>query len=106
MNYYIFKTDNKTGRTINICNGSHDDERQCTMHFLCYLYGFMDGAFELLGRKGFDMVNGEHDRSFRLTTSDGKKDVEYFMLLDEEGQNLIQESCKTWDPINEEWAKQ
>ena len=43
MNYYIFKTDNKTGRTIHICNGSHDDERQCTMHFLCYLYGFMDG---------------------------------------------------------------
>ena len=51
------------------------------------------------------MVNGEHDRSFRLTTSDGNKDVEYFMLLDEEGQNLIQEICKTWAPINEEWAK-
>ena len=98
MNYYIFKTDNKTGRIVHICNGAHDDEQQCRVHWLCYLYGFMDGAFELLGDRNFKMDNGTHDQSFRLYTEDGQKDVEYFMLLDEEGQNMIQEICKTWEP--------
>lgn len=94
MNYYIFKTDNKTGKTIHICNGSHDDVKQCREHWLYYLYGFMDGAFELIGRKNFTMENGIHDQSFRFCTVDQKKDIEYFMLLDKEGLDLIMEISK------------
>lgn len=92
--YYFFKTDNKTGKTVHICNGDHETERECDVHFISYLYGFMDGAIELVGINNFEIEPGEHDRSFRFTTDDGKKDVEYFMLFDEEGQNLIYELCK------------
>jgi hypothetical protein len=92
--YYIFKTDNKSGKTIHICNGSHNDEHECRVHWLCYMYGFMDGAFELLGRKNFTMEVGTHDQSFRLVTTDQQKDVEYFMLLDKEGQDMVMETCR------------
>lgn len=91
--YYIFKTDNKSGKTIHICNGSHNDEHECRVHMLYYMYGFMDGAFELLGRKNFSMENGTHDQSFRLVTTDQQKDIEYFMLFDDEGEKLIQKIC-------------
>ena len=94
MNYYIFKTDMVSGKTIHICNGSHNDERECLLHWQAYLYGFMDGAFELLGRKNFDMTNGDAKHSFRIIVAAQQKCVEYFMLFDEEGQNLIHEICK------------
>ena len=93
MNYYIFKTDNLTGKTIHICNGSHDTERECRIHWQAYLYGFMDGADEILGGPHFKMEKGTHGFSFRFVL-EGKKDIEYFMLFDEEGQKLIYELCK------------
>ena len=96
MNYYIFKTDNLTGKTINICNGSHETESEISTHWMSYLYGFMDGAFELVGRNNVQMTNGTHDRSFQFSI-EGKANVEYFMLLDEEGQDMIMEICKTWE---------
>lgn len=86
--YYIFKTDNLTGRTIHICNGSHDSEHECRIHWQSYMYGFMDGAFEILGRDNFQMMAGSHKLSFQFSV-DGKMNVEYFMLLDEDGVNLI-----------------
>ena len=88
--YYIFKKDNLTGRTIHICNGSHDSEHECWIHWQSYLYGFMDGAFAILGRENFQMMPGSRPLSF-LFSVDGKMNVEYFMLLDEEGVNLIKE---------------
>ena len=93
--YSIFKTDNISGKTILICGGSHDTIEECNIHWISFLYGFMDGAFELLGRNGFQMINGlvHKDRSF-IIHIDGKKDVEYFMLLDEEADSLIKEISK------------
>lgn len=94
MNYYIFKTNNLTGRTDHVCNGSHETEAEINQHWLCYMYGFMDGAFELLGARNFTMENGSHPlRSFQFSV-EGKKNVEYFMLLDKEGQDLINEISK------------
>lgn len=93
MDYYIFKTDNKTGKTIHICNGSHDDEKQCRIHWQAYLYGFMDQATDLLGGLTFGLQKGTHDHSFRFTYK-RKMDVEYFMLLGNEGRDLIYELCK------------
>ena len=91
--YYIFKTDNLTGKTIHMCNGSHNDERECKIHWQSYMYGFMDGAFEMLGRDNFQMMRGTHDLSFRFTV-DGKADTEFFMLFDQAGQDLIMEICR------------
>lgn len=91
--YFIFKTDNLTGKTIHICNGCHDTEHECLIHWQSYMYGFMDGAFELLGREGFQMMNGGHRLSFRFSV-DGKMNVEYFMLLDDEGHKMVMETCK------------
>lgn len=88
--YYIFKKDNLTGRTIHICNGSHDSEHECRIHWQSYMYGFMDGAFEILGRENFQMMEGIHKLSFQFIVY-GKMNVEYFMLLDEDGVNLIKE---------------
>lgn len=86
--YYIFKTDNLTGRTIHICNGSHDSEHECRIHWQSYMYGFMDGAFEIIGRDNFQMREGRYKLSFQFIV-DGEMNVEYFMLLDEDGANLI-----------------
>ena len=91
-NYYIFKTDRITGKTINICGGSHNNEEECNEHFLAYMYGFMDAAFEILGHGKFQMMNGSRKNSFTFSV-DGKKDVEYFMLLDKEGTDKIFEIC-------------
>ena len=91
--YFIFKTDNTTGKTIHICNGSHNSEQECRTHWQCYMYGFMDGMFELLGRDNFQMTNGSRPLSFRIVVDD-KKDVEYFMLFDQEGHDLIMELSK------------
>lgn len=94
MNIYtIFKTDHLTGKTINICGGSHDDERQCRAHWQAYMYGFYDQAVELLGSGAFQFMQGSRPLSFRLSI-EGKKDVEYFMLLGDAGHELIQELCK------------
>lgn len=93
MNYYIFKTNNLTGKTDHICNGSHKTEEEIDIHWMSYMYGFMDGAFEILGAKNFQMMTGSHKRSF-IIGQDGKFNVEYFMLLDEEGQDKVMEICK------------
>ena len=92
--YYIFKTNNLTGKTTHICNGSHDTERECRIHWMSYMYGFMDGAFEILGRDNFQMMEGSRPSSFRFSV-DGKMNVEYFMLLDEAGEDMIMEICKS-----------
>lgn len=92
-NYFIFKTDRLTGKTVQICGGGHNNEDECGAHFRAYSYGFMDAADEILGRSGYQMMDGSRKYSF-IFSVDGKKDVEYFMLLDAEGFNLIQELCK------------
>ena len=93
--YYIFKTDNISGKTIHICNGGHETIKDCTQHWLCYMYGFMDAAYEFIGYGNFDMNGGKHAiDSIRFTTKDGSKDVEYFMLLNKAGQDLIMEISK------------
>ena len=94
MNYYIFRTSKVTGETVIICNGSHDDERECRLHWQAYMYGFMDGAYELLGANNVKILNGDAKHSFQVFVESQRKCVEYFMLLDEEGQNLIQEISK------------
>ena len=88
--YYIFKTDNISRKTIHVCNGSHDTEHECRIHWQSYMYGFMDGAFEILGRENFQMMEGSHKLSFQFSV-DSKMNVEYFMLFDEDGVNLIKE---------------
>ena len=91
--YYIFKTDNRTGKTIHICNGSHDTEHECRIHWQSYMYGFMDGATELLGGLNFGMESGTRENSFRITYQD-KLDVEYFVIFGEEGHKLIFKLCQ------------
>lgn len=86
-NYYIFKTDLETGKPTHICNGSHKDERECRIHFQSYMYGFMDACSATLGHGNFGLTKGNHDQSF-IFTFNGKI-IEYFMLLDKEGQDLI-----------------
>lgn len=93
MRYYIFKTDHLTGTTTHICNGGHDTMEECRHHWQAYMYGFMDGATELLGGLTFGMDRGERELSFRLTYKD-QKDVEYFMLFGDEGRNLVFELAK------------
>lgn len=90
MNYYIFKTDNNTGKTDVICGGSHDTEDECIRHWRCYMYGAYDNALELFGHGNFQFMNGRRTLSFHLHI-DGKKDVEYFMVLGDEGLKLIDE---------------
>ena len=86
--YYIFKTDLGTGKTIHICNGSHKDERECGIHFLSYMYGFMDGCFELVGHGNFGMTVGNHGSNSFVLTFNGKV-IEYFMLLDQVGRDCL-----------------
>ena len=87
--YFIFKTNNHTGKTIHICNGSHDTERECRIQWQSYMYGFYDGAVELLGSRNFQFMHGTHLLSFRMSIT-GKMDVEYFCILDEdEARKLI-----------------
>ena len=93
MMYTIFKTDNFTGKTINICGGSHETEKECRSHWQAYMYGFYDQAVEILGSGNFQFMNGKRLLSFHFHI-DGKKDVEYFMLLGDEGPQLIHELCK------------
>ena len=92
--YSIFKTDyNNLGKTILVCGGSHDSEQECRIHWQSYLYGFMDSAFELLGHDNFTMEQGDRPMSFKFVCMNGQKNVQYFMLLNEEADNLIKEIC-------------
>lgn len=91
--YFIFKTDNLTGKTTHICNGGYDSCLECERHFRIYSYGFMDLAFEVYGAGNFQMSLGRHRYSFILKSED-KIDVEYFMLLGEEGHKMVMETCK------------
>lgn len=85
--YYIFKTDNNTDKTIHICNGSYDTMGECRRHWLAYAYGFMDCAFEVCGAGNFEMNGNIIDYKFTFRAKN--KNVSYFMLFDEEGQELI-----------------
>lgn len=98
MNYYIFKTSKNTGRTVHICNGSHNDERECRIYWQSYMYGFIDGAFEILGASNVQIIRGEHKLSFEIYIKTDGKCVEYFMLFDKDGQDLISDICKTPTP--------
>ena len=80
--YFIFKKNLRTGKTVLVSCGSHDTEEQCSEHFHWYMYGFMDGAFELAA--SFELVKGSHDPSFILVLN-GEKRAEYFMLTGMEG---------------------
>ena len=89
--YYIFKTDNLTGKTTHICNGNYNTQFECARHFRIYSFGFMDLAFNVYGNN-FQMSLGHHQRSF-IFKADGI-DVEYFMLLDDEGQKMVLGGCR------------
>lgn len=91
--YYIFKTNHLTGLSTPICNGGHDTMEECRLHWQAYMYGFMDGATELLGGLTFGLQKGSREFSFVLTYQD-KVAVEYFMIFDDEGSHLIQELAK------------
>lgn len=91
--YFIFKTDNISGKTIHICNGSHDTEHECNIHWQSYMYGFYDGCVEALGSGKFQFMNGSRKNSFHFSY-DGKISVDYFMLLDQAGHDLIMEISK------------
>lgn len=86
--YYIFKKEMPSGKTTFICGGSHDSADICAAHFRAYSYGFMDGASQILGYGNYEMMDGGHRLSFVFSIN-GQKMVEYFMLLDDEGQDLI-----------------
>jgi len=92
--YIIFKTDKVTGKTINICGGCHNTKEECLIHWQSYMYGFMDGAFEMLGRDNFGMMESrEHKLGFEFHIPEKKHTVEFFMLLDEEADELMKEIC-------------
>ena len=79
-----------TGKTQNVCGGGHDTYEDCARHFRAYCYGFMDGAIEVCGPAGYLMADGNHKLSFRFgLKAAGCYQVEYFMLLDKEGQDLM-----------------
>ena len=90
--YFIFKTDNLAGKTELVCGGSHDTIDACKAHFRIYCYGFMDCTIELLGR--CSLTQGTHGNESFTVFVEGKKNTEYFMLLDEEGHKLIAEISK------------
>lgn len=92
--YFIFKKNLSTEKTILVSSGSHDTEEQCSEHFHWYMYGFMDGAFEILGLDNFQMMSGSREFSFQFSV-DGKMNVEYFMLFDQAGHDLIMEISKS-----------
>ena len=94
--YIIFRTDNISGKTINICGGSHETEQECKNHWQAYMYGAYDSAVEVLGSGAFQFTQGLHPHSYNLSI-DGVKDVEYFMLIGDEGPALIHELCKKGD---------
>lgn len=89
--YFIFKKNLRTGKTVLVSCGSHDTEEQCSEHFHCYMYGFMDGAFELAA--SLELEKGSHPRSFVLIL-DGEKRTEYFMLTGKEGADFHMEIIK------------
>ena len=95
--YFIFKRDNNTGKVESICNGVHDTKSECLAHFRAYMYGFMDAANEMVGIHNYGMGADykEPDRpSFHFTVPDQNKDIEYFMLFDQAGHDMIMETCK------------
>lgn len=54
----------------------------------------MDGAFEMLGRDNFGMMESrEHKLGFEFHIPEKKHTVEFFMLLDEEADELMKEIC-------------
>ncbi len=89
--YFIFKTDGLTGKTSLVCCGSHNTEEEIGIHWQSYMYGFMDGAYELLGDE-FKMEPGDRPRSFTITLEDLVK-VTYFMLTGDEGPAMVNEIC-------------
>lgn len=82
--YYIFKTDNLTKKSSLVCCGHHNTVEECSSHWIYYMYGFMDAVLEL---SGVSITQGSSERSFRVNALD--KDVEYFMLLGQEGNDLV-----------------
>ena len=93
MNYYIFKTNHLTGETMNVSGGRHDNYEQCAAHFRAYCYGFMDGAIEICGAGKYQMMAGHHGYLSFIFSAKGLPQVEYFMLLDAEGWDLMKEIC-------------
>lgn len=88
VHYYIFKTDNNTDKTVHICNGSYDTKDECRRHWLAYTYGFMDCAFEVYGAGNFEMA-GDIMKDCKFTLHAKAKNISYYMLFDEEVQDLI-----------------
>ena len=89
MNYNIFKTNLDTGKTYLICGGSHERYEDCARHFRAYSFGFMDCAEEICGHDGYLMTEGNHVLSFLFKIKGKEGEFEYFMLLDQEGQDLL-----------------
>lgn len=91
VHYYIIKTDS-TGSEL-IGTGCYETKNECLEHWTAYTYGFMDCAILIYGRHGFGMYNGlSSKQSFYLRIPD-KKEVEYFMLLDKDGEDFIAKIC-------------
>ena len=90
--YFIFKTDGLTGKTSLVCCGSHNTEEEIGIHWQSYMYGFMDGAHELLG-SDFEMKPGDLPSSFTLIVENMAK-VTYFMLTGDEGPAMVNEICR------------
>ena len=92
MTFYIFKKDLTTSYITPICNTTASNPEELDHYWNEYLVGFMDGCFEVLGGRYVGMRKGNSERSFILHI-EGRHEVEYFMLLDQEGRDLIYESC-------------
>lgn len=83
--YYIFKTDRTTGKTVHICNGSHETREECRRHWQYYMYGFMDAMNEIGCLIRESDTPGQTVHSFIADYIN----AEYFMLMGDEGRNLI-----------------
>lgn len=84
-NYFIFSRNLSTGITIAICNGCRADKDSAAAHWVAYMYGFMDAEREFTGKS--DMKEGSTEKSFIIRKNG--IEIEYFMLLDDEGRDLL-----------------
>ncbi len=96
--YYIFKTDHLAEKTTYICGGAYDYEESCDKHWRIYSYGLCDAFSDRFGHQ-YSAVIGTHERSVRFKlkatgSEDPLFDTEFFMLLGNEGQELIYDLVK------------
>ncbi|MBQ3812853.1 MAG: hypothetical protein II841_04735 [Bacteroidales bacterium] len=100
VNYYIFKKvfskQNIFGEVSEISGGVHETIQDCKRHWWAYMYGVMDAARDILGGavstyRVDELEYGKADFAFTVTDNEHKRRIQYFMLLDEEGERLVKE---------------